>query len=647
MNRITINSTCIPFLDDFLQGGIPAYSLNVVAGLPGAGKTILVQHIVFNYLKEHKQAKVLYFTTISEPTLKIVRYLSQFDFFDPDIFGERIFYYDLHEYIVKHTLNAVADFIWKKVEEKEPALLVIDSFKAISDMVRNEPAFRLFCYNLSMRLATVRCTTFLVGEYSRKDMQEDSEFAVADGILFLDRTHLSGVRKLEVHKLRGQKVSLLPVPYTISRGGIQILGWRHNGKSTSEKDRMLLSKEKTGILGLDEILAGGFRRGQGVLVSGASGCGKTSFCLNLAYNYALQGKKVVYFSFEETPKVFESFYKQFGLDYAKVKSNLQFRHKFLTDTTLEEEMVALKDLISNKDVDVIIIDSLSMLLYKLKKSSEIREYCYYLQKCLYQYSKLGFFTSDIHFGKKDLSRSGAEETIFDGVIHLSLQEKEGFRRHCLEVYKLRGGNTKKGLFRWMVLRDKGMEVINLNRPLDISVSKKRSFFLKGIDTYPSLIVSLGKDKRAIWKVGAKFLAEAKKNKEDMYLLSLFEGREKVKETLKRVDFKFKEDAVKIIGPLRELEEDKELLIFTLFNLLKKGGKPARVFVPLLDFANTKSWLKLLMPILETKGVMCWLNLTEEADVDGWRPFADVVVWVESVGKVVELKDLQGQKTKLE
>lgn len=648
MNKLKINPTYIPFLDDFLEGGIPAYSLNLVAGLPGAGKTILVQNIIFNYLKRHKQAQALYFTTISEPTLKIVRYLSQFDFFSPDIFGERLFYYDLHEYIVRHTLKAVTDFIWKKIEEKGPSLLVIDSFKAISDMVRNEPAFRLFCYDLSMRLATVRCTSFLVGEYSRKNMQEDSEFAVADGIFFLDRSQASGTRRLEVHKLRGQKISLLPLPYIISRKGVQILGWRYNGKETSglEQDSLLLSKEKTGIWGLDEILTGGFRRGQGILVSGASGSGKTSFCLNLAYNYALQGKKVVYFSFEETPKLFESFYAQLGLDYAKVKSKLHFRYKFLSNIILEEEVLELKNLICSKDVDVIFIDSLSMLLHKLKKNSEVRDYCYYLQKYLYQYSKLGFFTSDIHFGKNDLSRSGAEETIFDGVINLSLQKEEGFRRHYLEVYKLRGGYTKKGLFRWLLSRDKGMQVLSNFVPLKVPVPEKKNFFLsEWTTTYPSLIVSLGKDKKAIWKIGARFLAEAKENKEDIYIMSLFKGRAKIKETLRSVGFELGE-RVKIVGPLSELEEDKELLVYTLLTFLKKENKPARVFVPLLGSDNTQTWLRLLNPLLEATGVVCWFNLVAEGEVERWRPFADIVVYLESSAQGVELKGLQGQRAQL-
>jgi KaiC/GvpD/RAD55 family RecA-like ATPase len=50
-----------------------------VAGAPGAGKTTLVQQILFANATNERSA--LYFTVLGEPTVKMLRYQQQFGFF--------------------------------------------------------------------------------------------------------------------------------------------------------------------------------------------------------------------------------------------------------------------------------------------------------------------------------------------------------------------------------------------------------------------------------------------------------------------------------------------------------------------------------------------------------------------------------------
>ncbi|MGQ9623456.1 MAG: RAD55 family ATPase [Candidatus Caldatribacteriaceae bacterium] len=71
--------TGIEGLDDLvLDGGIPVYSVNIVAGPPGSGKTIFVQNLVFNSVSQGLRA--VYLTTLSEPRFKMVRNLQEFAF---------------------------------------------------------------------------------------------------------------------------------------------------------------------------------------------------------------------------------------------------------------------------------------------------------------------------------------------------------------------------------------------------------------------------------------------------------------------------------------------------------------------------------------------------------------------------------------
>jgi circadian clock protein KaiC len=72
----------VPGLDEVLGGGLPEFSFNLIAGLPGCGKTTLAHQIMFALATPERPA--LYFTAIGEPPLKMLRYQQQFDFFDLD-----------------------------------------------------------------------------------------------------------------------------------------------------------------------------------------------------------------------------------------------------------------------------------------------------------------------------------------------------------------------------------------------------------------------------------------------------------------------------------------------------------------------------------------------------------------------------------
>src|SRR2546430_13138969 len=80
-------------LDAILGGGIPAASVTVVAGEPGSGKTVFTLQALFHHARQGK--KCLYFTTLSEPPLKVIRYMQLFSFFDPRLIGDRMVFADL------------------------------------------------------------------------------------------------------------------------------------------------------------------------------------------------------------------------------------------------------------------------------------------------------------------------------------------------------------------------------------------------------------------------------------------------------------------------------------------------------------------------------------------------------------------------
>jgi replicative DNA helicase len=54
----------------------------------------------------------------------------------------------------------------------------------------------------------------------------------------------------------------------------------------------------TGFQALDDVLNGGFRSGSLILLAGPQGLGKTTFALQVARNAAVEGRSILYFTFE-------------------------------------------------------------------------------------------------------------------------------------------------------------------------------------------------------------------------------------------------------------------------------------------------------------------------------------------------------------
>src|SRR4029077_8584052 len=119
-------------LDRVLGGGVPAASILVLAGLPGAGKTVLAEQFLFANASERSPA--LYLTTLSEPLEKAVRYLQAFAFFDPERMLEAITYRDLGQPVQEGGIAALPAIVEAMIAERGATLLVIDSFKALHDL---------------------------------------------------------------------------------------------------------------------------------------------------------------------------------------------------------------------------------------------------------------------------------------------------------------------------------------------------------------------------------------------------------------------------------------------------------------------------------------------------------------------------------
>ena len=63
--------------------------------------------------------------------------------------------------------------------------MVIDSFKALRDILGDASAMRTFVYDLAVHMSSWGAASLLVGEYTPEEIATFSEFAIADGIIRL------------------------------------------------------------------------------------------------------------------------------------------------------------------------------------------------------------------------------------------------------------------------------------------------------------------------------------------------------------------------------------------------------------------------------------------------------------------------------
>jgi circadian clock protein KaiC len=311
MTAVRINRlpTGIPGLDQVLGGGIPEYSFNLIAGLPGCGKTSLAHQLMFGLATPERPA--LYFTVLGEPPLKMLRYQQQYEFFDASRIGESINFVNLGEEVLSGDLGRVLDRILAEVKARAPALVFVDSFRSVLLSASKDGAgngVAQFVQHLGMLMTGWQATTILIGDYG-DGADAHPIFTVADGVILLCQSveRNSVVRKLQVLKMRGQATLPGLHCFRMGAGGIEVFAalqeptfadWIDQRSGWDDGSPQRLSM---GVPHLDEMLGGGLPRGYSVLVAGPSGSGKSILAETFLFEGARLGEAGVMVAFEQRP----------------------------------------------------------------------------------------------------------------------------------------------------------------------------------------------------------------------------------------------------------------------------------------------------------------------------------------------------------
>lgn len=446
MDRVTSG---IPELDLILGGGFPPFSLNVIAGSPGTGKTVLAQQFI--YANARSGSPALYMTTLSEPATKMLRYLQQFSFFDDTKLLDAppaIAYRDIAELARDKGFAALPATLTTLLDEHRPSFLVIDSFKALRDLGLSGPELRRPLFDLAGALAARACTTLLVGEYTAQEVDELPEFAIADGIIQLVNKPYGtrDERYLRVRKLRGSDYRAGEHAFRITEHGLAIFP---RLIAPTQPTSYITSSDRisTGVAGLDRMFHGGVRRGSSTLVVGAAGTGKTLLGLQFLYAGAKVGEPGLLVSFQENPSFLRHLTKELGWDAKELDEGGRITSLYVSpvEMNIDDVVQRILAVLARKPIRRVVIDSLGDLEAASSDPQRFRSYVYSLMQMFMVRGVTSYSTNEslVDPGYSGFTRVGASY-ISDNVIALrfSVNGAHGADRaieRTMSVVKCRGG----------------------------------------------------------------------------------------------------------------------------------------------------------------------------------------------------------------
>ncbi len=458
LERLTTGNVA---LDRILGGGLPVRSLTMVAGEPGAGKTLFALQMLFHQASLGR--KCLYFTTLSEPSLKLIHYMQQFSFFDQAALGSLVTFVDLGSVVRARNAPDALQAIGERVELEEPAVVVIDSFKALRDFFVDGGAFRTFVYDLAVQLAGWGAAALFVGEYTAEEVANYPEFAVADGILRLgaQREDLTAVRVFDVLKLRGADFVSGRHFFEINADGLSFFP-----RVRGPDEQALLAvpamsdRASTGVAGLDRMLGGGLPRSSATVVQGATGTGKTLLGLQFLLEGARHGEPVVHFSLEETAGQLMAIAQGFGWDLAELRRRGLFTFFYASPVELSTDafLNRARELVERLGARRAVLDSLTSMSLGVSSQRRFRELVYAMTK---HFRALGVtFNLNMEvpelLGSIQLSGHGISFAA-DNVLQLRYVEQADHLDRGISVLKVRGVRHGTDVRR-LEITDHGAEV---------------------------------------------------------------------------------------------------------------------------------------------------------------------------------------------
>ncbi|HSN97172.1 MAG TPA: circadian clock protein KaiC, partial [Candidatus Nanopelagicales bacterium] len=322
----------------------------------------------------------------------------------------------------------------------------IDSLGAIfsrfdDGVVRNE--LRRIAAVLKRLDVTVVMTSERTEEYGAIARHGVEEF-VADNVVILRNVLEEEKRRrtIELLKFRGTSHQKGEFPFTIIPGqGIVVIPL----SAMELKQKSSNVRITSGVPELDAMCGGGFFRDSIILVSGATGTGKTLTVTHFLSGGIAAGERCLLFAFEESREQLFRNADGWGVDFGAMEHDGRLRVvcAYPEVASLDEHLIGIRAAIEEFRPTRVAVDSLSAM-ERVSSTKSFREFVIGLTSFIKHQEIAGLFTSNTPslLGGSSVTESHIS-TITDSIIMLRYVEMFGEMRRGLTVLKMRGSMHDK------------------------------------------------------------------------------------------------------------------------------------------------------------------------------------------------------------
>jgi circadian clock protein KaiC len=198
----------------------------------------------------------------------------------------------------------------------------------------------------------------------------------------------------------------------------------------------------TGIAGCDRILKGGFLSEGVYMIQGAPGTGKTTFGNQFAYHHVCSGQRVLYVTMlaELHARMLIHLRTMSFFDPTAVPDKIVYFSGFkqLEESGLRGLLEVVRKEIPGRGASLLVMDGLISAHESAASARELRKFVQELQ------ALASFHECTMLLLTSDLSVTGAEHTMVDGLIELRVDRFGHSCERSMSVHKFRGSESLPG-----------------------------------------------------------------------------------------------------------------------------------------------------------------------------------------------------------